>query len=79
MNIQLEKDLLIKQFQQINDADLIKAFKSLLEYSLKKQKETKETDVPEWHKDVVRKRLAHAKAHPETLLTWDDVMKELDN
>ncbi len=35
--------------------------------------------VPEWHKNIVRKRLADAKAHPEHLLTWDDMMKELDN
>mgnify|MGYP001548122826 CR=1 FL=1 len=79
MNIQLEKDLIIKQFQQINDADLIKAFKSLLDYSLKKQNESGEHIIPEWHKDVVRKRLADAKAHPEKLLSWDDVMQELDN
>ena len=79
MDIQLEKAIIIEQFQQINDADLIKAFKSLLDYSLKKQKEIKAQDVPEWHKDIVRNRLAHAKAHPETLLSWDDVMQELDS
>ena len=55
------------------------SLQKIFDIGLKKQKETKETDVPEWHKDVVRKRLAHAKAHPETLLSWDDVMQELDN
>jgi hypothetical protein len=36
------------------------------------------SSVPEWHKTIVRKRLADAKAHPENLLTWDDMMQELD-
>lgn len=78
MNIELEKALIIKQFQQINDADLIKAFKSLLEYGIKQQEHISENDVPEWHKNVVRQRLADAKAHPEKLLSWDEVMNELD-
>jgi hypothetical protein len=34
--------------------------------------------VPEWHKDIVRKRIAESKKHPNKLLSWDDVMKELD-
>jgi len=74
MDIQLEKNRLIKEFEQLNDIDLIKAIKSLLEYSRKNK-----TTVPEWHKEIVRKRLVDAKAHPENLLSWDDVMDELRN
>jgi hypothetical protein len=79
MNIQLEKARIIEQLQQINDADLIMAFKSLLEYSSKKQNSHKDLPVPEWHKGIVRKRIAEAKKHPEKLLSWEDVMKELDS
>jgi hypothetical protein len=76
MNIQLEKEHIIEQIQQINDVDLIKALKSLLSYSQKKQEVEL---IPEWHKSIVRKRLSEAQAHPETLLTWDDMMQELDS
>ncbi len=79
MNIQLEKARIIEKLQQINDADLIMAFKSLLEYSSKKQSLAKEIPIPEWHKDIVRERISEAKKHPEKMLTWDDVMKELDS
>jgi hypothetical protein len=79
MNIQLEKARIIEKLQQINDADLIMAFKSLLDYSSKRQNSHKELPIPEWHKDIVRKRIADAKKHPEKLLYWDDVMKELDS
>jgi hypothetical protein len=75
MNIQLEKAHIIEQVQQINDADLIKALKSLLEYSVKKQAGPV---VPEWHKAIVKKRLAKAKTDPASVLSWEDVMQELE-
>jgi len=65
--------------QQINDTDLIVAFKSLLKYSSKRQTLAKEIPIPKWHKNIVRKRISEAKKHPEKMLTWDDVMKELDS
>lgn len=79
MDLTLEKARIIEQLQQINDADLLKAVKSLLDFSLKKQAAKDEVEIPEWHKTIVRKRIAHAKKHPETLLSWDDVMNELDS
>jgi len=79
MNITLEKARIIEQLQQINDADLLKAVKSLLDFSLKQKAKGSEMEIPEWHKTIVRKRIAHAKKHPETLLSWDDVMKEIDS
>jgi hypothetical protein len=79
MNIQLEKALLIEQLQHVNDADLIRAIKSLLRYGQKKEEESKDLLIPEWHKDIVRKRLEEATKHPEKLLSWDDMMKELES
>ena len=79
MNIQLEKDFIIEQLKHVNDADLIHALKSLLTYSMKKEDGSNELLVPEWHKEIVRQRLAEAKAHPEKLISWDEIMKELEN
>ena len=79
MNLTLEKARIIEQLQQVNDADLLKAVKSLLDFSLKTKTKGNEMEIPEWHKTIVRKRIVHAKKHPETLLSWDDVMNELDS
>ena len=43
------------------------------------EKEQKEEIIPDWHKSIVRTRLSEAHAQPETLLTWDDMMQELDS
>lgn len=34
-------------------------------------------DIPEWHRELVLKRMADAKANPASMLNWDDVIKEL--
>lgn len=39
MDIQLEKAAIIKRFEQINDEYLVKAFKNLLDYALRKEEE----------------------------------------
>ena len=77
MNIQLEKASIIEQIQHIDDADIIHAIKSFLNYGSKKE-EMKDLLIPEWQKDMVLERLAELKAHPEKALSWDDIMEELD-
>ena len=69
MNIQAQKSLIIEQFKQIDDVDLIKAIKQLLNYAVKKQ--TADFDIPEEHKKIVRERIKNTK--PEDMLNWDDV------
>jgi len=39
MNIQTQKAIMIEQFKQINDINLINAIKSMLDYALKKEKD----------------------------------------
>ena len=34
--------------------------------------------IPNWQKELVNERLAYAKSHPEALLTWEEIEKELD-
>lgn len=79
MDTTLQKKRIIELLQQVEDADLLKAVKALLDFSMKKESQQKEMQVPAWHKPVVRKRIAEAKKHPESLLTWDEVMNELDS
>jgi len=74
MDIQTQKSLLIEQFKQIDDIDLIKAIKQFLNYAVKKQ--TVDIDVPEWHKKIVRTRIKNTK--PEECAPWGDVEKKLD-
>jgi hypothetical protein len=35
-------------------------------------------EIPNWQKEFVNERLAYAKSHPEALLTWEEIEKELD-
>lgn len=37
MDVQLEKETIIKRWESVNDESLIKAFKNLLDYALKKE------------------------------------------
>ena len=39
MNIQAEKAIIIEQFKQINDVNLIHAIKNMLDYALNKEQE----------------------------------------
>lgn len=46
MNMQAEKAIIIEQFKQVNDINLIHAIKSMLDYALKKETYV---DIPEEH------------------------------
>ena len=78
MNIQIEKAFIIEQLKHIEDVDLIHAIKSLLKYSSKKE-EANDFIIPEWQKEIVLERLAHARAHPEDLISWENMMEELES
>ena len=73
MNIQLQRNKLIAQIQAINDVDLLKTIKSLLDYGTKKELSS---DVPEWHKDIVRNRVKNS--NPENVLSWNEMEKRLN-
>ncbi len=45
MNIQAQKAIIIKQFKQVDDVNLINTIKNMLDYALKKEKEN--IDIPE--------------------------------
>ena len=77
MNIQLQKSNLIKQIELIDDVDLLKTVKSIIDYGLKNSA-TIEQDlvVPEWHKEIVLERRKNAKR--EDYIDWNTMMQKLE-
>lgn len=75
MNIQAEKAIIIEQFKQINDANLVHAIKNMLDYALKKEQESLE--VPVAHQKLVMDRFDKVRKDPDRLLDWDEAKKTL--
>jgi hypothetical protein len=75
MNVQTQKAIIIKQFKQVDDVNLINAIKSMLDYALKKEKEV--FDIPETHQKLVMDRFDKVRKNPERLLDWDEAKKSL--
>jgi hypothetical protein len=75
MNIQAEKAIIIEQFKQVNDANLIHAIKNLLDYALKKEQES--LDIPNAHQKLVMERFDKVRENPDRLLDWDKAKKTL--
>ena len=75
MNIQAQKAIIIEQFKQVNDVNLISAIKSLLDYASMKEKEI--YDIPEDHQRLVMERFEEVRRNPERLLDWDEAKKNL--
>lgn len=75
MNIQAEKEIIIEQFKQVNDVNLIHAIKNMLDYAFKKEQESLE--VPEAHQKLVMERFDKVRKDPGRLLDWDKAKKTL--
>ena len=76
MNIQAEKAIIIEQFRQLNDVNLIYAIKNMLDYALKKEQESLE--VPEAHQKLVMERFDKVRKDPDRLLDWEEAKKTLE-
>lgn len=77
MNLQLQKSSLIKKIELINDADLLKTVKSIIDYGLKnKDMEAQELIIPEWQKKIVRDRRKNTKR--EDYINLEIIEKKLD-
>lgn len=75
MNIQAQKAIIIEQFKQVNDVNLINAIKNMLDYALKKEQER--FDIPEAHQKLVMERFDKVRKNPTRLLDWNDAKKTL--
>lgn len=75
MNIQAEKTIIIEQFKQINDINLIHAIKNILDFAKKKEQEN--IAIPEAHQKLVMERFDKVRKDPDRLLEWDEAKKTL--
>ena len=75
MNVHAQKAIIIEQFKQVNDINLINAIKSMLDYALKKEQENFE--VPEVHQKIVMERFDKVRKDAKRLLDWDEAKKTL--
>ncbi len=75
MNIQAEKAIIIEQFRQVNDVNLIHAIKNMLDYALKREQESLE--VPEAHQKLVMERFKKVRKDSDRLLDWEEAKKTL--
>ncbi len=75
MNLQAEKAIIIEQFKQVNDINLIHAIKSMLDDSIKKEADV--YNIPEEHQQLVMERFEQARQNPDRLLDWDEAKKTL--
>ncbi len=75
MNIQAQKAIIIEQFKQVNDINLINAIKSILDYAEKKEDSI--SVIPESHQKLVSERFEKVRKNPDSLLDWEDAKKTL--
>ena len=75
MNIQTRKAIIIEQFKQVNDENLINAIQNMLDYAFKKEQEI--PDVSEAHQKLVMERFEKVRKNPERLVNWDEAKKRL--
>lgn len=75
MDIQAQKTIIIEQFKQLNDINLINAIKSILDYAIKKEKDI--YDRPEAHQQMVMERYDKVRKNPERLLDLDEALNTL--
>ncbi|HSV75805.1 MAG TPA: hypothetical protein VLH37_02125 [Bacteroidales bacterium] len=75
MDLQGQKAIIIEQFKQVNDINLIKAIKSMLDYA--RQKEANISDIPDEHQKIVMQRFEKTRNDPNRLLDWKEAKKTL--
>lgn len=75
MDLQGQKAIIIEQFKQLNDINLIKAIKSMLDYA--RQKEANISDIPDEHQKIVMQRFEKTRNDPNRLLDWKEAKKTL--
>ena len=77
MDIQAQKALIIEQFQQIDDINLIRTIKSLLDYANLKKHAQQEIEISENQKEIVRRRIKLYEDKEDSYLSWDQIEKKI--
>jgi hypothetical protein len=76
MNVSLQKELIIKQFRQVNDENLIRVIKSMLDYASEKEKQA--YLIPDDHQRMVLERFEEVRKNPDRLLEWEEAKKRFN-
>ncbi len=76
MDLQSQKAIIIERFKQVEDENLIRAIKNLLDFAQKKESEVYE--ISEATQNLVMDRFEKLKKEPEKLLDWDEAKKKLE-
>jgi predicted transcriptional regulator len=66
MNVQLEKAAIVKRLQKVNDESLIKTFKNLLDYALKRE-ETDQLREASIDRGLAQSARGEGRAHREVM------------
>jgi hypothetical protein len=75
MNIEAEKAMIIEKVKQVNDVDLIRAIKSMLDFAQKRDQ--KVYDIPEAHQNLAMERFDESRKNSERLLDWAKIKETL--
>lgn len=75
MDLQAEKAIIIEQFKQVTDINLVHAIKNMLDYASKKEADV--YNIPEEHQQLVMQRFEQVRQNPDRLLDWDEAKKTL--
>ncbi len=75
MNIEIQKEIIIEQFKQVNDTKLINAIKNMLD--LAKMEDERAFDIPESHQRLVMERFIKVRNNPDRLLDWEEAKNTL--
>jgi hypothetical protein len=76
MNVRIQKELIIKQFRQVEDENLIRVIKSMLDYASEKEKQV--YLIPDDHQKLVMDRYEEVRKNPDRLLDWEEAKKRLN-
>lgn len=74
-------DIILIKFLNPDAKQLILDLQKLNVLSVLKNQEGVDSstfEVPHWQKEIVRERLEYAKAHPNEMLSWEEIENELD-
>ena len=77
MNIQLQKSTLIKQIEFINDVELLKSIKTMVEFGLKHQIPVA-YELSDVNKKMLDERLADYYKNPNDVEDFDELLDELE-
>jgi hypothetical protein len=61
----------------VNDINLINAIKSLLKYANLQEHNSIDSDIPEAHQNIVRKRIEKYEQTPGKYMKWEDIENKI--